>query len=202
MAVIKAPAVETPGVKAPTASFSVPRLQSGDPRSRQPQFRVSNLGRPDPGLEAIAAAIHETWRALSRKEGWSMQPRLDRPYAELADEEKEDNRAAAARMSSVLAAGGLALSDDPGQAALPADALEPAMETMAAAEHNGWMAHRARTGWSWGPERDDAAKRHPSMRPYADLPEREKEKDRNNIRHFPEFAARAGYHIVKAEIGS
>lgn len=203
MAVIKAPAVETPGVKAPTAGFSDTDASNRAIRDRG--SHNSALVTSDvqtPGLEAIAAAIHETWRALSRKEGWSMQPRLDRPYAELADEEKEDNRAAAARMSSVLAAGGLALSDDPGQAALPADALEPAMETMAAAEHNGWMAHRARTGWSWGPERDDAAKRHPSMRPYADLPEREKEKDRNNIRHFPEFAARAGYHIVKAEIGS
>jgi hypothetical protein len=34
------------------------------------------------------------------------------------------------------------------------------------------------------------------MLPYAKLPEREKGKDRNTIRHYPDFAARAGYRIV------
>jgi hypothetical protein len=144
-------------------------------------------------LDPIAAAIHETWRALSRAEGWSMQRHLDLPYAELAEPDKADNRAAARRMNHVLAVAGLSLSDDltAPETSLPAD-LEP----MAEAEHNGWMAQRAQTGWSWAATRDDAAKRHPSMVPYAQLPEREKEKDRNAIRHFPEFAARAGLRIV------
>jgi hypothetical protein len=34
------------------------------------------------------------------------------------------------------------------------------------------------------------------MLPYAQLSEREKEKDRSNIRHYPAFAARAGFRIV------
>jgi hypothetical protein len=33
------------------------------------------------------------------------------------------------------------------------------------------------------------------MVPYAALPDKEKEKDRNNIRHYPAFAARAGLCI-------
>jgi hypothetical protein len=73
------------------------------------------------------------------------------------------------------------------------------MEPLAEAEHDGWMAHRVAHGWRWGETRDDAAKRHPSMLPYARLPEREKNKDRNNIRHYPEFAARAGYRIVRRD---
>jgi len=147
-----------------------------------------------PDTETIAGAIHDTWRALSRAEGWSMQPHLDRPYAELAEPDKDDNRVAAHRMSNVLAVAGLARSEDPMKpaASLPAD-LEP----MAEAEHNGWMTHRAQTGWSWAATRDDAAKHHPSMLPYAQLSEREKAKDRNNIRHYPKFAARAGYRIVR-----
>lgn len=147
-----------------------------------------------PEIDSIAAAIHETWRNLSRQEGWSMSPQLDRAYADLAEPEKADNRAAARRMGEVLAKAGLALSDDPAtaEAGLPAD-LEP----MAEAEHNGWMAQRAQTGWSWAATRDDTAKHHPSMLPYSQLSEREKEKDRNNIRHYPEFAARAGYRIVR-----
>lgn len=146
-----------------------------------------------PEIDSIAAAIHETWRNLARQEGWPMAPHLDRAYASLAEPDKEDNRAAARRMGDVLAKAGLALSDDTTKSEmdLPAD-LEP----MAEAEHDGWMAQRAQNGWSWGAARDDAAKKHPSMLPYAQLPEREKEKDRSNIRHYQAFAARAGYRIV------
>jgi hypothetical protein len=147
-----------------------------------------------PNIDTVAAAIHETWRARSHAEGWSMQPRLDRPYAELGEPDKDDNRAAARRMSEVLAVAGLTLDED---ATKPAAALPTDLEAMAEAEHNGWMAQRARAGWSWGATRDDAAKHHPSMVPYAQLSEREKEKDRSNIRHYPAFAARAGYHIVR-----
>jgi hypothetical protein len=147
-----------------------------------------------PEIDSIAAAIHETWRNLSHREGWSMAPHLDRAYADLAEQDKDDNRAAARRMGDVLAVAGLTLSDDPARpgANLPAD-LEP----MAEAEHNGWMAQRARTGWSWSATRDDATKHHPSMLPYNQLSEQEKEKDRSNIRHYPEFAARAGFRIVR-----
>ncbi len=145
-------------------------------------------------IDSIAAAIHETWRVLSRSQGWSMQPHLDCPYSELAEQDKEDNRAAARRMDEVLAQAGLALSDD---AAKPAAPLPANLEPMAEAEHNGWMAQRTQAGWYWAATRDDAAKHHPSMLPYARLPEREKEKDRSNIRHYPEFAARAGYRIVR-----
>jgi len=87
----------------------------------------------------------------------------------------------------------LTLSDD---ASRPAASLPADLEPMAEAEHDGWMRHRARNGWSWAATRDDAAKHHPSMLPYAHLPEQEKHKDRSNVRHYPEFAARAGYRIV------
>jgi hypothetical protein len=147
-----------------------------------------------PDIDSIAAAIHQTWRNLSRQEGWSMSPHLDRAYADLAEQDKDDNRAAAHRMTDVLAVAGLGLSDDPTR---PAAALPSDLEPMAEAEHNGWMAQRAQTGWSWAATRDDAAKHHPSMLPYAQLSEREKEKDRSNVRHYPEFAARAGCRIVR-----
>ena len=146
--------------------------------------------------DVIAAAIHETWRDLSSQQGWKMQPLLDQPYAGLAEPDKQDNRAAARRMASVLATAGLALT--PNGPAIPAEILQSHMETLAAAEHDGWMAHRTASGWRYGATRDDAAKRHPSMIPYADLPDSEKEKDRNNIRHYPAFAARAGLCITSA----
>ena len=91
------------------------------------------------------------------------------------------------------------MDETPNNVPSEADTIAAALEPMAEAEHNGWMAHRAQTGWTWGDARDDAAKRHPSMLPYARLSETEKNKDRNNVRHFPDFAARAGFRIVRSE---
>ena len=154
-------------------------------------------------VDTIAAAIHETWRALAREEGWSMQPHLDLPFSELAPPDQEDNRAAARRIPLVLALAGLeARPDSPVEPPVVtqtefATILDRHLEAMAEAEHDGWMSHRAVSGWRHGEPRDDARKVHPAVVPYAQLPEREKQKDRNNVRHYPDFLARAGLRIVK-----
>jgi hypothetical protein len=132
-----------------------------------------------------------------------MQPHLDKPYKDLAEIWKEDNRAAARRIPEVLALVGLGLRKgaDDAPAAVPKGELkaqlEQNIERLAEAEHDGWMEHRSRNGWRWAGTRDDAKKLHPDMLPYAKLPEREKGKDRNTIRHYPDFAAGAQYRIVR-----
>ena len=131
-----------------------------------------------------------------------MQPHLNKPYAKLAEIDKEDNRAAAHRIREVLALVGLGLRQ--GKDRAPASVakievkaqLEQNIERLAEAEHDGWMEHRSRNGWRWATTRDDKRKLHPDMLPYAKLPEREKGKDSNTIRHYPDFAARAGFRIV------
>jgi RyR domain-containing protein len=157
----------------------------------------------DAAVEVIAAATHQAWRALSKEESWSMQPHLDKPYAELAEIDKEDNRAAARRMPEVMALVGLGLRG-PGEGAeagLPPEELKALLDQnidrLAEAEHDGWMEHREKNGWRYAEKRDDARKLHPDMLPYAQLPEREKGKDRNAIRHYPDFAAGARYRIVR-----
>jgi hypothetical protein len=51
-------------------------------------------------------------------------------------------------------------------------------ERLAEHAHDLWAQQRMADGWAYGPRRDDAAKRHPCLVPYADLPESEKEYDR------------------------
>jgi hypothetical protein len=86
-------------------------------------------------------------------------------------------------------------------ATLPSEELDALLhqniDRLAEAEHDGWMEHRERNGWRHGKPRDDALKLHPAMVPYAQLPEQEKGKDRNTIRHYPDFAAGADYRIVR-----
>ena len=63
-------------------------------------------------------------------------------------------------------------------------------------EHQGWMQQKLDAGWQLGSERDDVAKTHPSMIPYEDLSEEEKEKDRSAVRNYPEMVRQAGMAIV------
>lgn len=56
--------------------------------------------------------------------------------------------------------------------------LEVLTETLAENTHDNWAALRIAQGWTWGNKRDDDAKLHPDLVPYADLAESEKEYDR------------------------
>jgi hypothetical protein len=154
-------------------------------------------------IETLAPAVHETWRELSREEGWKMQPEYDRPYTELGPVQQEENRAAARRIPEVLAMAGLSLQKAEGMDpsakshdAMIAEHLEQHLERLAEVEHDGWMAHKIKNGWRYDEARDDINKRHNALRPYANLSEVDKGKDRNSVRHFPRMAAMAGYRIV------
>jgi hypothetical protein len=39
------------------------------------------------------------------------------------------------------------------------------------AEHDAWMRERLAAGWTWGPERNDTAKKNPLLRPWRELTE-------------------------------
>jgi RyR domain len=151
-------------------------------------------------VEKLAAGIHEEWRHGP----WSKKPHLDVPYDQLAPADQEANRAAARRIADVLARAGLGLAVPAEQATSAnkpaaadiAPAIEAHIERLAEAEHDGWMAQRLKDGWRYGSPRDDARKLHPSMVPYRDLPDAEKEKDRAAVRNYPKQTAAAGLAIV------
>lgn len=44
-------------------------------------------------------------------------------------------------------------------------------------QHDQWLAQKTRDGWRHGPVKDSAAKTHPLMIPYEQLPEWERRKD-------------------------
>jgi len=43
--------------------------------------------------------------------------------------------------------------------------------------HEGWLAEKDRTGWTYGPVKDPEKKEHPCFVPYADLPPEQQAKD-------------------------
>jgi serine phosphatase RsbU (regulator of sigma subunit) len=61
------------------------------------------------------------------------------------------------------------------------------IETMATVEHLRWSWEKRLNGWRQGSTRNDATKTHPSLVPYQELSESEKEKDRELVRLIPAF---------------
>ncbi len=56
------------------------------------------------------------------------------------------------------------------------------IEQLSEQVHKTWMANRIQEGWTYGSERNDSLKRTPCIVPYNELPEIEKEYDRNTVK--------------------
>jgi ryanodine receptor 2 len=73
--------------------------------------------------------------------------------------------------------------------------LNPLLEAMAKNVHEVWAQTRIAQGWQYGPERNDAEKRHPMLIPYEDLPEEERVYDRNTSVETLKLIVKLGFEI-------
>ena len=73
--------------------------------------------------------------------------------------------------------------------------LEILVEQMAKNVHEVWAQTRIAQGWTYGAERNDALKHHPCLVPYEDLPESEKEYDRNTSVETLKLILKLGFEI-------
>ncbi|MGD0094242.1 MAG: RyR domain-containing protein [Planctomycetota bacterium] len=55
------------------------------------------------------------------------------------------------------------------------------MELLAKNVHDTWARQRFQEGWTYGPQRDDINKKHPCLVPYEELPDSEREYDRQSV---------------------
>ena len=75
--------------------------------------------------------------------------------------------------------------------------LEPLVEEMSKKVHEVWSAGRMKEGWTYGEERNDAEKKHPCLVPYEELPEEEKEYDRNTSIETIKLILKLGFKITR-----
>jgi hypothetical protein len=80
---------------------------------------------------------------------------------------------------------------------LDADIVE-LTELLARNTHEIWAKQRLADGWTYGPRRDDAAKKHPCLLPYDELPDCEKEYDRKTAMETLKAILTLGYRIKKS----
>jgi len=76
--------------------------------------------------------------------------------------------------------------------------IERLTELLAKNTHENWARQRIADGWRYGPRRDDAKKEHPSLVPYEELPDSEKEYDRRTAMETVKTILAMGYRIEKA----
>lgn len=79
---------------------------------------------------------------------------------------------------------------------LPAE-LRELMEQIAENVHETWALGRLQEGWTYGEVRDDKKKTTPCLVPYSELPELEKEYDRNTATATLKLMIALGYTIEK-----
>ena len=75
--------------------------------------------------------------------------------------------------------------------------LEQLVEQMSKNVHEVWSETRIQQGWTYGEQRNDELKTHPCLVPYEELPESEKEYDRNTSIGTLKLIMKLGFKISK-----
>jgi hypothetical protein len=76
--------------------------------------------------------------------------------------------------------------------------LEELTERLAEHVHDVWARRRLDEGWTYGPARDDAGKKHPCLVPYGDLPDAEREYDRATALGTLKTILALGYRFTRS----
>lgn len=70
-------------------------------------------------------------------------------------------------------------------------------EKIAKNVHDIWAESRLKQGWTYGSERNDIEKKHPCLVPYEDLPEIEKQYDRDTAMSTIKMIKKLGFEITR-----
>src|SRR5258705_2383749 len=87
---------------------------------------------------------------------------------------------------------------DTSHIALPSD-LEDLVEVLARNTHEVRARQRLLEGWTYGRHRDDKNKKHPGLVSYEQLPEKEKDYDRNTTVEILKVIQQIGYQLLRSE---
>lgn len=77
------------------------------------------------------------------------------------------------------------------------DGISDLTELLARNVHDVWAQSRLAEGWVYGKQIDNVLKTHPSLVPYDELPESEKDYDRNTSINTLKLIVKYGFKISK-----
>jgi hypothetical protein len=131
-------------------------------------------GRPVDSWERIARLVHENYV----REYPDPHDPARRPWNELAPFYRESN----VRQVLTVLGSAVAVGRSWGVSGRTASSPSPEqLDEMARREHESWLEHHQRAGWTWATTRDRAAKKHPDLLPWAQLSDESREKTRRGV---------------------
>lgn len=147
--------------------------------------------------EMLARAIHEQYRATVSRIAPLGTDTPPVPWTELPERLRESNRLQAEDILRKIRAVGCDIIPMTDWTATAFSFTPEEIEYLAEMEHDRWVKIMRDEGFSSGPIKDEKDKKHPLMVPYSDLPETEKEKDRDAIRMIPRYLALIDFQIYR-----
>jgi len=148
--------------------------------------------------EVLARAIHEEYVRNQTARGETKQTNSTLvAWEELPDHLRESNRSQALHIVEKLKAIGCDVTEMTDGDVAGFEFAPQEIEMLARMEHERWVEERLANGWTVGPK-DIYSKTHPLLHAsYEELPEVEREKDRDAVRGIPELLAEVGLKIKR-----
>ncbi len=178
---------------------------------------VQTIILPEVVVDKLAGAVHQIYcEKVHATSKHSARRTCCKTYKDLDPEDKEQNRAFVRDIPHKLAQVGYRLIPASGPPLTPD--LTEVIENLAEAEHLRWLQAKIEQGWRHGAKTEKARKVHQDMLWWqklsaqekgglpaewlqalgkGELPEGEKDKNRDLVRQIPEIVTRAGYCLVK-----
>jgi hypothetical protein len=136
----------------------------------------------DEELDVLARAVHQAYLDKGGRDSPAQVP-----WESLAESYRRSNRLAADHIDAKLRWAGYRRWPGGG------GALDgPAIEAMAQAEHHRWMLTLQAAGWRHGKTRSDLLRTHNLLVPWADLPEADRQWNRDEVAAIPRILAHIG----------
>lgn len=133
-------------------------------------------------VQMVAERSHQAWYNARRLEGVTFEDNpLMEPWSDLTAEERVSSLDSAEQaVKAAKAKFGTLDEFASGRAELNPAAV---VDAIAENAHEVWARQRMDAGWTYGEVRDNDAKKHPMLIPYSEVPEKEKEYDKDYGRH-------------------
>lgn len=161
--------------------------------------------RENATFEILARAKHEDYVLRERQRGVTLadNPSL-LPWDKLEKSLQDSNRRFAEAVGPMVGQLGASIRPLTRAPVLTDLDVPPALlERLAEREHERWMSERMHDGWRPTTEAKDPRRRlHPLLVPWKQLPESEKEKDRDVFRALPRMLSYVGYELVVPDTAS
>ncbi len=149
--------------------------------------------------EILARVIHEEYLKNQSKKGDTPEtnPSLI-PWDELSETLKDSNRRQADSVGVKLKSISCYIVPMTDWNAEPIDFTSDEIEVMAEIEHKEWVDYHLKNGWVYapGPKNRDK-KTHHCLIPWEELPEVERQKDRDTVQKIPYYLEKAGFQIYR-----